>query len=105
MDNQTLPAIGTLHLSDSLKSAITFQQVDTGELIAQVELDGTVHLYKEGAAPEAAKALWGAIEEHGKTLNQRIVELEAEVTRLRTRLAAFGEDEKVFAVHPDRGSY
>jgi hypothetical protein len=49
---------------------------EDGERLVTIKLDGTVVIHHAGADLEAAKAFWNAVQVEGKTLLDRIVELE-----------------------------
>lgn len=61
----------------------------SGPLVS-VKVDGTVIVHREGADKEAAKMFYDALQFEGKTLRQRIKDLETRVHDLEQEL----EDER-----------
>ena len=69
-----------------------FDVSNDNEPVASVLNNGTVILYKEGAAPEAARILWDAIQFDGRTLRERAEKAEAALKELVTHYDQALED-------------
>lgn len=59
---------------------------DGTEPLVTIKPDGTVVIHKEGSAPQAAKLFYEALQIEGKTLFERIKELDKEVEQLKEGL-------------------
>jgi hypothetical protein len=62
----------------------------SNEPIATLFPDGTVNVHKEGCEPETARILWNMVKFEGKSLYERIQELEKRIDSIRKTRIVLG---------------
>ena len=77
------------------------------ELIMDIKPDGSVETYVEGAQQKAAQIFYKALQIEGKTLHQRIAELEKQLKEKQKPYQQIAEGLKAFAwtAKGERGLY